>query len=599
MMKHWLVIFGLWQLLTRTLAAAPPASPVVIPETDAVPNFRLLDHTGVSHELYRQKEHRVVVLFVAGNGCPIVRLSVPELKRLREQFSPHGVVFALLEVNAEDQRAEVAEEAREFGIDFPILLDPAQGVARALSITRTAEAIAIDTATWRIIYRGALDDRLAYGQQKPAANRRFLAEALAAFLEGKPVPQARTEFKGCAVTFADALAKSSPPVDYPRAVAPLIASHCVNCHSRGNVAPFAFSNYDKVRGHSATIREVLLEDRMPPWHADPQHSAFSNDRSLTPEQKRTLLAWIEQGAPRGDGIDPLPAAQPGPAPEWPLGRPDAIIAMPEAAKIPATGLVPYQLYTVKASLPEDAWVRGVVIRAGNAKVVHHCLVFINYPDAVKHLEPKQEQGTAGFFAGFVPGTEPVMFPAGTAKFLPKGAEFVFQMHYTTTGKEETDRTEMGLYLATEKPATELITGAATTQEFEIPPGARAHPVRAEFQFERDAWLYEFSPHMHLRGGSFTYTAKYPDGRSEVLLNVPNYDFNWQTLYRLRTPQRMPAGTRLVCAGTFDNSARNPANPDPKATVRFGEQTADEMFIGYFNYADVAVSDRAATKRARR
>ncbi|MEI2724788.1 MAG: hypothetical protein V9H26_14965 [Verrucomicrobiota bacterium] len=161
------------------------------------------------------------------------------------------------------------------------------------------------------------------------------------------------------------------------------------------------------------------------------------------------------------------------------------------------------------------------------------------------------------------------------------------MHYTTTGKEESDRTEMGLYLAPGKPAAELITGAATTQEFEIPPGVRAQPVRAEFQFERDAWLYEFSPHMHLRGASFTYTANYSDGRSEVLLNVPNYDFNWQTLYRLKTPQRMPAGTRLICTGTFDNSASNPANPDPKATVRFGEQTADEMFIGYFNYAAAA------------
>lgn len=589
-MKPWFFVFALWPLLAQPLAAAPLANPVATSNMDAVPNFRLLDHTGVSHELYRQRHLRVVVLFVGGNGCPIVRHSVPELKQLREQFAARGVGFALLNVNAQDDRAEVVEEARAFGIDFPILLDPAQGVARALSISRTAEAIAIDTATWRIIYRGALDDRLAYGQQKPVANRRFLAETLAAFLDGKPVPQTSTEFKGCAVTFADALAKSSPPVDYARAVAPLIVSHCVNCHSRGNVAPFAFSSYEKVRGHSATIREVLLEDRMPPWHADPQYSVFSNDRSLTPEPKRTLLAWIEQGAPRGEGVDPLPTAQPAPAPDWPLGRPDAIIAMPEAAKIPATGLVPYQVYTVKSSLPEDAWVRGVVIRAGNAKVVHHCLVFINYPEALKHLEPRQEQGTAGFFAGFVPGTEPVMFPAGTAKFLPKGAEFVFQMHYTTTGKEETDRTEMGLYLAAGKPSAELITGAATTQEFEIPPGTRAHPVRAEFQFEHDSLLYEFSPHLHLRGANFTYTAKYPDGRSELLLNVPNYDFNWQTLYRLKAPKRMPAGTRLLCTGTFDNSADNPANPDPTATVRFGEQTTDEMFIGYFNYATVHASD---------
>lgn len=567
----------LWAALLGSLHAASPETAPREPET--VPNFRLLDHTGRSHELHRYRDRKLIVLMVGGNGCPLVRHGVIALKQLREEFGPRGVVFALLNVNAHDTRDEVVAEAKEFGFDFPILLDPAQATARALQLQRTAEVLVIDPATWRLVYRGALDDRLDYGQQKPQPNRRFAAEAIAAFLAGEPVKLARTEAKGCAVAL-----EVSGPVDYARQIAPLLGEHCVSCHSPGNIAPFAFSNYDKVRGHSRTIADVLREDRMPPWHADPQHGSFANDRSLTAAERATLLEWIAQGAPRGTGEDPLPGLQPKPADPWPLGKPDRVVAMPEVAKIPATGLLPYQFYTVAAPVTEDTWLRGVALRAGNPKVVHHCLVFIRYPERLRHLEPPQELGTAGFFAGFVPGTEHTFFPAGTGKLLPKGSLLIFQMHYTTTGKEETDRSELALYFAPEKPAAELVTGAATNGRFEILPNARLEGVKSQFRFAQDVWLHELSPHLHLRGDTFTYTAVFPDGRQEVLLHVPHYDFNWQTLYRLEEPKRLPAGTRLVCSGSFDNTATNPANPNPQATVRFGEQTDDEMFIGYFNWS---------------
>lgn len=570
--------------LVEAAAPAVPSAPsapaeTTSPTTEAVaPNFRLVDHLGVSRELYRQREHRVVVLFVTGNGCPIVRNSLPELKRLREKFGPRGAGFALLNVNGEDSRDEVAREAQEFGIDFPILLDPSQNVGRALELHRTAEVLVIDTCTWRIRYRGAVDDRLGYGQQRPEASRHFLAEALEAVLTGTPVEQPRTEVKGCGIAYGTVVTP-----DYVRDIAPMVAANCTGCHSRGNVAPFNLDRYEKVRSHSATLRDVLLEDRMPPWHADSHHGVFANDRALSATQKAQLYAWIAAGAPRGEGVDPLPALLPRASGDWPLGEPDYVVRLPEEAKIPETGLVPYQVFTVKAPVTNDTWLRGVTIRAGNPKVVHHCLVFIRYPASLRHLEPRQDDGASGFFAGFVPGTDAVFFPPGTGKFLPSGSELVFQMHYTTTGREETDRTEMALYCAPGRPDAELITGAAATMDFEIPPGAPDHPVRAEFTFERDSILYELTPHMHLRGSRFAYAAEYPDGRREILLSVPAYDFNWQTLYRLATPKRIPAGTRLVCTGAYDNSPGNPSNPNAKAVVRFGEQTADEMFIGYFNY----------------
>jgi len=548
----------------------------------SVPNFRLFDLEGHSHELNHWRSNRVVVIFVAASGCPIVQQSIPELKSLRTAYEGKGVRFALIDPRADEDLAELARETKEYRIDLPILLDPAQLVARSLDLKRTAEVLVIETAGWRIRYRGAMDDRLSYGQQKPAASKRYLADALDAVLSGKPVEVASSPVKGCAI--ANSI---SGTVDYARDIAPIIQQHCVACHSTGNIGPFAFDRYESVRRHAATVHETLLEDRMPPWHADPHHETFSNDRSLSPEQKARLAAWIQQGTPRGEGKDPLAAASRKPSETWPLGTPDQVIAMPKSAEIPATGILPYQVFRVRSSLTEDAWVRGVTIRAGNPKIVHHCLVFIRYPKALRHLEPPQNEGTAGFFAGFVPGTEPVWFPEGTAKFVPKGSEFIFQMHYTTTGKPESDRTELALYLAKEPPGSELITGAANSMDIEIPPGAPNHPAQADFQFAEESLLYEFSPHMHLRGSTFQYTAEYPDGRREVLLRVPRYDFNWQTLYRLKTPKRMPAGTRLVCTGTFDNTALNPANPDPSVTVRVGEQTTDEMFIGYFNYSKVA------------
>lgn len=547
-----------------------------------VPNFRLLDLDGNTHELHRWKTERAVVLFVTSAGCPIVQQSIPALKSLKKAYEGKGVRFVMLNPRVDEDVEALGREVKEYGVDMPILMDSAQLVARTLDLRRTAEAVVIETAGWRVRYRGALDDRLGYGQQRPAATKRYLEDALDAVLGGRVVEIASSPVKGCVV------AEAFPGIpDYARDVAPVLQRHCVPCHSAGNVGPFAFDRYESVRRHGATALETLLEERMPPWHADPRHGAFANDRSLSAESRAHLVSWIRAGMPRGTGADPLASTVVKPVGPWPLGEPDHVVAMPKAAQIPDTGILPYQVFRVRSPMTNDAWVRGVTIRAGNPKVVHHCLVFIRYPKALRHLEPPQDEGTAGFFAGFVPGTEPVWFPEGTAKFVPKGSDFIFQMHYTTTGKPETDRTELALYIAKDQPASELVTGAATSMDIEIPPGASAHPARSEFQFAEDSLVYEFSPHMHLRGSTFQYTAEYPDGRREVLLRVPRYDFSWQTLYRLKTPKRVPAGTRLVCTGTFDNTALNLANPDPGVTVRVGEQTTDEMFIGYFNYSKVA------------
>ena len=578
-----------WRSITAAIAILGVISALAGSAKQTVPNFRLLDHQGRSFELYRFKEFKAVVVMTTGVGCPIVRHSLVELKELRTRFRTNGVEFVLLDSNAGDTTEQIADEVREYSIDFTVLLDREQLVGRQLGATRTAEVYVIDPKDWTVAYRGPVDDRVDYGQQKPKAKKPYVANAVEAILSGGAPKVTSQTAKGCAIVYEGAFSKSAHPVSYAREVAPVISENCGGCHQKGGIAPFAFDGYERARNKSATMMEALLEKRMPPWQPNPDHGCFANDHSLAPEKKRILAAWVEQGCPRGDGGDPLAVRVSQPADDWPLGTPDVIVQMPRAMDLPATGLVPYQYLEVSAPVTDDTWVRGAVIRAGNSRVVHHCLVFIKYPEELRGQEPRQDGGTSGFFAGYVPGTQHVFFPNDTGKFVPKGSIFIFQMHYTTTGKPETDRTEMGLYTLPDQPKRELITGAVNNLDFRIPPGAFGHQVRAEVVAPKDSVLYDLSPHMHLRGYSFQYEAEYPDGRRELLLAVPRYDFNWQFQYRLKEPKHLPKGTKLICTGTYDNTAANPANPDPGVEVAVGEKTTDEMFIGYFNYAEVRPS----------
>ena len=555
-----------------------------LPIEGQVANFQLLDQNGVSRELYRQKLARAVVIFVTGNGCPIARQSLPALKEIEAEFGSQGIRLWMLNANTQDDVESVRKEADEFHNEFPILLDHGQWVAESLGITRTAEAIAINTKDWTVFYRGAVDDRLGYGTQKDKPEKTFLKTALQHFLAAEPVVEARSAVKGCAINFAQPAPASKGPTTYVQHVAPILRDQCVHCHSLGNIGPFAMANYEKVKGWASMIREVLLEQRMPPWLADPQYGQFANHRGLSVEETQTIFRWVAQGTLRGEGEDPLLKQAPPTAGQWVLGKPDVVVGMPKEFSIPATGVIPYQYFKVESTLTEDVWLRAAVVKPGNSKVLHHALIFVQYPKELKSIEPKQNAGTAGFFAGFVPGSDPVPFPEGTGKFLPKGSTFIFQIHYSPTGKEEVDRTELGLYLLPSKPKWELRTRAVTQHDLEIPPGASNYTVQASYKFRKPSVLHDLSPHMHVRGASFKYQLKYPDGHSETLLSVPRWDFGWQTLYRLKEPKLIPAGAELVCSGSFDNSGGNPANPDPKQWVIFGEQTTDEMFIGYYDIA---------------
>jgi mono/diheme cytochrome c family protein len=562
---------------------------------ERVDNFRLLDQRGVSHELYYLSDAKAVVLMVHGNGCPIVRNALPTLKELRDQYQARGVEFLLINSNLQDDRDAIAQEAAEFGIDFPILVDDLQLIGESLAVTRTADVFVIDAKTWKVMYRGPIDDRLSYGAQRPAAKKHYLADALDAVLAGKPVEIATAEAPGCLVDLPERDRRAAhAQISYSAQIAPLLADRCVACHRPGGIGPWAMTSYEKVRGFAPMIREVVRTKRMPPWHADPHYGAFVGDRSLSSEEAKTLVHWVEAGAPRGSGPDPL-ASLDRTWSEWTLGKPDLIVEIP-AFQVPATGVVEYKYPQVVNPLGRDVWVRAIEIIPGDRSVVHHVLAGVDDP-AENTSRNTAEQ--IGQFGGYAPGKPAFPYPPDTGILLRQGASFRFQMHYTPNGKVSTDVTRVGYYFADHAPKYPLHVKMLAKYSLSVPPNTKAYTESVEHVFYRAVVIYSLVPHAHLRGKAAKFTAYYPDGHQEILLSVPKYDFNWQTTYLLKSPKLMPAGTRLVFDMTWDNSAQNPANPDPTRTVRWGDQTWDEMNAGWirFRYADETADGSQAAGNA--
>lgn len=561
-------------LVSALLVCAPVAASAA-----RVGNFQLLDHRGQAHELYYQNDAEAVVIMIQGNGCPIVRNAIGDYQALAEQYADRGVRFYLLNSNLQDTRETVAREAKEFGIELPVLIDDGQLVGEALGVIRTAEVFVIDTEGWELVYRGPMHERITYERQKAAASAHYLADTLDALLAGEAVETAERDAVGCLINFP-ARNQDLAQISYSETVAPILKENCTVCHSPGGIAPWAMTSYTMVRGFAPMIREVLMTQRMPPWHADPHVGRWQGDRSLSIEDKRTLVHWIEAGAPRGDGPDPLTEVA-AITSEWPLGEPDLVIELPPF-EVPASGVVDYQFPAVANPLDEGVWIEAATVLPGDRSVVHHVLV-----GSSEHFDPNNNEEDSVFenyIIGYAPGAESYVMPEGHGVYVPPGGAYQFQLHYTPTGKAATDATRLGLYFADETPDKFLRHQVIVDPTIAIPPGAADHEEAAYYPFSRDAVLYTLFPHSHYRGKASTFELEYPDGRTELLLSVPAYDFNWQRGYDFVEPKAVPAGSRLIHRTVYDNSARNPANPDPERTVPWGLQSWDEMLYGAFSFA---------------
>ena len=528
-----------------------------------IDEFQLQDHLGTEHSFAEWHDRRAVVIVFLGTECPLAKLYGPRLAELDAEYGPQGVAFVGIVSNQQDSLLEIGHYVRVHKIDFPVLKDSAAKVADQFGATRTPEAFVLD-GRGNVIYHGRIDDQFGIGYQRANEVKRELAAALDEILAGKPVTTPSTEPVGC---FIGRKQRKLPTgeITYANQIARLVDKNCVSCHRPGQIAPFTLTSYDDVTAWSETMCEVIDDGRMPPWHANPKYGHFANDAHLTPDEKQLFHTWIDNGMPEGDAADlPEPTQY---TDGWQIPVPDLVVRMPKPFTVPAKGTVQYQYFEADANFEKDVWIRGAEVRPGNRAVVHHIILFLVPPG---QDEARDNDPLLNSIATFAPGMPAELWPSGYAKLIPAGSKLVFQVHYTPNGSEQTDQSEIGLVFAdAEEVHQELKCEIAANSKFRIPPGDANYFVPARRTFKRDTLLHAMMPHMHYRGKAFRYTAHYPDGTQEVLLDVPRYDFNWQNLYTLAEPKRLPKGTVIKCSRVLRQLGRQPRQSRSHARSSLG------------------------------
>ncbi len=585
--------------------------------------FTAKDYYGKTRSLSDFADKKVVIVYFTGTECPLAKLYAPRMERISKELADQGVAVIGVNSNRQDSITEIAGYAQKHGVTYPILKDAGNKIADLFGAERTPEVFVLDEER-KVRYQGRIDGSYTFGFgvgfAAPQEKRSDMVEAVNELLAGKEVSVPFTEPKGCIIGRVRDVNESAD-VTYSKQISRLFNERCVKCHRDGQIAPFAMTSYDEVAGWGEMIAEVIREQRMPPWHADPKHGSFANEDTLTQDEKEMVFAWVDNGCPEGD-----PADLPEP-PTFPEGYllprdPDQVVYIAdEPVDVMPEGVEPYRYYTVDPGFTEDKWVTMAECLPGNPAVVHHIIVFIVPPERTPEEKragelarqrrreaaeaaarnndgPVRERGRRrnddesdrditgfGFLAGFAPGTRPMVLEPGYAKKIPAGSRLTFQMHYTPIGSPQKDRSGIALVFTERDEVTHLLSTSNTSNtDFVIPPETPDHLVTAKKTFPRDTLMLSLFPHMHVRGKSFRYEVKYPDGESEVLLDMPFYDFNWQTNYILAQPKLLPKGTELLCTAVFDNSEENLHNPDSTKEVRWGDQTWEEMMIGWYDIA---------------
>ncbi len=566
---------------TSLAADKRPATPL----GRQVQDFELRDFQGKPYKLSDLADKRAVVVAYLGTECPLALLYAPRLVHLANEFAKQGVAFVGINANQQDSLSEIEAYTKSHKLNFPVLKDVGNEVADQMGAVRTPEVFLLDQD--RVVrYWGRIDDQYVVGRQRDEATRRDLAVAIESLLAGKKIEVPVTDAPGCRIgRMYDP--QPGAKVTYTKDVAAVLNQRCVECHREGEIAPFTLTSYDDVVGWADTIAEVVRDGRMPPWHANPEYGQFRNDCRMSDAEKQVVYDWVAAGAPEGDPAD-LPEP-PKFAVGWRLPRVDQEVFMSDKPfHVPAEGTVNYKYYHANPGFTEDKWIQGAECKAGNRAVVHHIIVFVRPPRGGTQRNSLGNGLSEGFLAATAPGAAPLLLDDGMAKLVPAGSELIFQMHYTPNGAPQEDLSSIGLMFADPQTVTrEVSTMAAENNLIFIPPRVPDFKSSGWHTFRKDTLLLSMFPHMHVRGKAFRYIATYPGGRKEILLDVPRYDFNWQQTYELAEPKLLPKGTRLQCEAHYDNSPENIANPDPDRIVHFGEQTWDEMLIGFMECTEAA------------
>lgn len=544
--------------------------------------FRTLDGKELSLGSFKDRKGLVIVMTSA--TCPVSKRYLPSVAKLAAELKDQGLGLLLVNALGSEKPEDIRAQLAAAGVTAPYVHDIEKRFSLALDARTTTEVFLLDPAR-TLIYRGALDDQYGINYNLDAPKHSYLRDAVAALLRGeKPFVQA-TAAPGCELDLpaaADADAKATT-VTYHRDVARILQQNCVSCHREDGIAPFALDDIDEVKDRAKVIRRVVNEGSMPPWFAaidkDADKNPWANDCSLSAKDKADLFAWIDsKDRPLGDAAE-APAKRRYPA-EWTIGKPDLVVQLSKAYDIKADGFMPYANDIVETELKEDRWVSAYEILPSQRDVVHHVIVRVHEKGSEVR---KADEGREGYWAIYVPGNGACVYPEGFARKIPAGAKVSFQIHYTPSGKAKKERLKMGLVFAKQPPTHEVRTAPLANPRLSIPPGAARHVETHSQRVPFDMPIMGFMPHMHTRGVAFKYEVTYADGKTETLLDIPRYDFNWQLRYDYKQPKLIPQGSTMKITAIFDNSTGNKANPDPTKLVKWGSQTVDEMMIGYVEY----------------
>lgn len=522
-----------------------------------------------------------VVAFTS-TTCPVSKRYIPRFADLQKHLEKRHIRLLVVDPFAKDAEDDMLRLIKENGISAPWIHDREKTLSAALQTRTTTEVFLLD-ATRTVIYRGALDDQFGADYSLDAPRHAYLLDAVESLADGRLPDIAATSPPGCEIELplpSEAKASDGHSVTYHRDIARILRQHCVRCHHDGGIAPFALDDRESVMERAKVIQRVLFEGTMPPWFA--AHAAspspWRNDATLPARDRADLLSWLSSSdKPEGDPADAPPPLK---FPKfWQLGEPDHVISTNRSFDVKATGFMPYQFDTVETTITEDRWVSAYEILPEQRAVVHHVLVRVQPPG-----KKSRESGDGtGYWAAYVPGNSGTRYPDGFARKLPAGSRMNFQIHYTPNGTATTDRIRIGLHFAKTPPRQEVKTLPIANTKLQIPPGAADHREEFTRPAPFDVPIMGLMPHMHVRGRSFRYEIVRNGSEPESLLDIPRYDFNWQLRYDFKEPKILRAGEQLRIIATFDNSPNNRANPDPSRTVKWGEQTSDEMMIGYVEY----------------
>ena len=545
-----------------------------------ISDLRFKDIRALNRSLAELGDHDAWVIVFTTTQCPLVRQTLPRLAELERELHDHDIQFLAVNVGAGDTIRQMAAQAIDLKIPFPFVKDTDFSVTRAMGVKRTPEIVVLNRDL-ELKYRGRLDDQFRIGGAKPAPTRRDLFEALAEVLNGQQVSIAETLVDGCLISIPSEDAQTKSPVEYYGQADQVLLKHCSQCHRPESNAPFSLLTLEDAVGNAQMVAEVVRDETMPPWYASKSHGEFQNDPSLSRDEKRTLISWVQGGCHAGDptAATPIPSV---PEAKWRIGEPDLIITMLETHTVPATGFVPYRYTVLPFLFTNETWVEAFEIRPDNRTVVHHCnMAYITSDGA----------GEETFITGYVPGGQPMdlgRFNHGVAYKIPSGAGLGLQIHYTTTGKEEQSRIQVGLRFPRTPIRKQCRHFLLDPRGWKIPPYEPAFRIEANHQLTDDVTLLGLFTHMHVRGRDMTFSEVSPEGQRKTLLQIPNYNFEWQLGYEIEPGQkRLSAGTTIEAVAHFDNSSFNPYNPDPAAEVRYGPQTIHEMFNGFVFFVNEA------------